>query len=181
MLRLLLFFIFVLFSGIGKAEVDQSNYQLEVALLYKISKFIYWPNELKKTSGHESFNICVLHNLDLVSSLKVLNNHTIKSLPIKSFHFNFSSEVSQQCHVLFIDPSRKPYLPLIFKQLLNSPILTISTMPDFAKLGGMIESSISSTPININLQTIQTSNIQVDSSLLGIANIVSTPNSTDNK
>ena len=165
-MRFFLFFILIMFSGAGQGEVD---HQLEVALIYKISKFIHWPDEQKKT---ESFNICVLHHVELVSSLNVLKSRTIKSLPIKISYFDFSSEISPKCQVLFIPSSRKPYLSLIFKQLKNQPILTISTLDGFAKLGGMVESSISSNPIDINLEKVKASNLAVDSSLLSLANIV---------
>ena len=120
----------------GSILDEQSNYQLEVALIYKIAKFIYWPDETNKQMSPEYFNICVLQNLDIYSALNVLRSRTIKSLPIKISHYDFSSEVSSQCRILFIPSSRKPYLQLIFKQLKNNSILTLSTLPDFAKQGG---------------------------------------------
>ena len=159
------------------------EHKLEAALIYKISKFVFWP---KEAPIQGAFGICILGSSSMFDSLAILKKRTIKKYPIKTYLLNFSKEVDKKCQILFVDPSRKAFVKIIVKQLdaLNKnqqAILTLSTLPNFAKQGGMIEFSIDKKPISfyVNLAQTKKATFEISSTLLKIATIVSNEVSKD--
>lgn len=148
-------------------------YKLETALIYKLSKFVSWPEN--NTQSIENFGLCVLGNKDLVDALAILKSRKIHNLSIQIHHLDFSTEVHDQCRVLFIDPSRKAHLAIIFKQIANKSILTLSSLPGFAQSGGIIEFSLFTQPIQftINNHKAKKYHLSINSALLNMSKLIS--------
>jgi len=168
-IRSILLIILMFFSGTGSCSSD--DYKLEVALIYKISKFVYWPNGVTNNLLNDHFGVCVLGNESLTEKLAILKKRKIKSFPVEVYSINYSDEINSQCQVLFIDPSRKAFIEVILKQLESQAILTLSTFPGFAESGGMIEfnSKMDSIGFTINLDKIKYADLDINSALLNFA------------
>ena len=153
---IVLFLFSVLWTVVGASE-----YKLEIALVYKVSKFVYWPE--KSLSEQASFGVCILGNTHKGKAFFILQKRKIKSLPIKIYNLNYSDEIDSQCQVVVIDPSRNVYLDIILKEIIKKPLLTLSSMEGFAKKGGMIEFLVKTKPIKfaINLDKLKSSGIDV--------------------
>lgn len=170
------FVLFYMLFFSAAQGIFASDYKFEVALIYKLSKFVHWPEAVENNLFNNQFGICVLGNADLAKQLLILKKRTIKSYPIYIYNLNYSDEVKTQCQVVFIDPSRKAFIHVIVNHLQNKPTLTLSTLANFAASGGMIEFTTHSKPIGftINLHKIKESELEINSALLKMATLVST-------
>ena len=76
--------------------------------------------------------------------------------------------------MLYIGASSEQNFTEILKMVRNKPILTISEIDNFARSGGIIELNHQKgqTSIIINLETARTSNLELSSRLLMLADII---------
>lgn len=157
--------------GTFAANVSASQYKLEVALIYKLAKFVHWPAPV---NHKPDFGVCVLGNPQMKPALMILAQRKLKSKPIKISQIKYSEQATEQCQVIFIDPSRQAFLKYIFQQLKDKPVLLLSTSQGFAEEGGMIEFSIQSKPIQfvVNLAKIKQAGLEVSAPLLKLATVI---------
>lgn len=77
----------------------------------------------------------------------------------------------RKCHVLFICPSEKPFLPRLMPHLQESGILTVGDVPAFLETGGVINLLIEEKKVRfeINLAAAARARLSIRSSLLRLA------------
>jgi hypothetical protein len=77
----------------------------------------------------------------------------------------------QKCHVLFVCPSEKSFLPRILSPLRDSGVLTIADVPSFLEAGGVINLLIEDKKIRfeVNLAAAARGRLVIRSSLLRLA------------
>jgi hypothetical protein len=175
-LQLLLFVLLLVYATLpcfGQAGSDLGA-RVKAAYIYNFTKFIYWD----MGSGDALTGPITIFVLgtdpigDLLEdfSKKQISDHPLIVKKIATETNDFSS-----CHLFFITQSAKQQLPSVFRRLLGTNILTVSDIPGFARLGGMIGFVIEDgrVKIEINLPAINNAGLKISAKLLEIAKIVS--------
>jgi hypothetical protein len=162
----------VFVAGNGHAADSQpTEYQLKAAYIYHFAQFVEWPRAAF-TDTNSPLIIGVLgdnpfgDNLQKTVQGKILDNHPII---VKEFHS--ASEVTNNCHILFISSSEKKRLPEIFSVLDSRSILTVSELDHFNENGGMINFVLVDTKIRfqINETTAEKAGLKMSFQLLRLA------------
>lgn len=149
------------------------EYKIKVALIYKLSKFIVWPDHSTNNTG-DKFNICLLGEDDFGVALDALAGRKATGRSIQVRRFSQSESISTDCKILFISESKRTFLTPILTSLGRQSILTLSDMEGFAQQGGMIQFTRGKRRIGfkINLASVRQSNIKIAAALLDLATIV---------
>jgi len=158
---------------------SKSVFDVKAAYLYNFIKFISWPsiesasttdNQINKASV---FNLCLLGEDPSYKKLSLLDKRPIHghTLTIKSIP-KFSP--SDDCKVLYIGASEERFLNNILPRIHSTPILTLSSIPNFANLGGTIGFITLGNVVrfNINLKQAEATQLSISSKLLELANKV---------
>lgn len=162
------------------ADAVSAEYKLKAALIYKLTRFIEWPEtyssiypQNKPAQNH--FGLCVLGRNDFGSALDALNGRKVGTAIISVKHFKQSDSISRFCQLVFISDSKQAFLKAILFSISQYPILTIGDSPGFAKKGGMIQLVHGDKRIgfNINLQRTNASGLKISAPLLELSTIVS--------
>lgn len=148
------------------------EYQIKAALLYKLTKFIQWP-EHALPDADMPLGICVFGEDPFGSSLDALANKTVRGSKIIIKRIQQTSQL-HGCHVLFVSTAEKQKLVSILHAINNLPILAVSDIERFAQQGGMIGLVTVNNKIHfeINIQAAKQAQLKISAQLLELATIV---------
>jgi hypothetical protein len=143
--------------------------QVKSAYLYNFGKFVEWP--ANSSSSEEYFNICVLGDEAFGSTLETtIAQESIKGQKVLVKRIAKAQE-APGCRILFISVSQQGHLKEILTELDNTSILTVSDMPEFARLGGMIQFVVQANKVRfeVNLTSAERTGLTLSSQLLQVA------------
>ncbi len=151
------------------------EYKLKAALLYKLTKFIDWPQSGKQ--AQTEFNICVLGDKDFADALEPLTRRKVSTQSIAIHYFTRSDAINQQCHILYITDSRRAFLDNILGSINRQGCLTVSDIRDFAEKGGVIELTQGKNKFGfkINLSQAKQAEITLAAPLLELSTVINQP------
>lgn len=149
-----------------------SEYAVKSALLLKLSRFVYFPQE----QDDQQRQLCVLGQNPFGNILDQLNQASDAANQLR-LQFLSSAQQARTCHFVFISQSERRRLSAILKQLEDQALVTISDIRGFARNGGMIELSLASdsdTQLNIfiNRQAARQQGMGFNAQLLRLATLV---------
>ena len=155
------------------ANLVTSEYRLKAALIYKLTRFVEWP---EGEFDHDAFDVCLLGHDSFGGALDALEGRKVRSLRIRIRRFVQSESVSASCRILFISDSKRPFLENILNALSHRPTLTIGDMRGFAEKGGIIEFVQEGKRLGfkINLAQANAAGLRLAAPLLELATIVKT-------
>lgn len=167
------FILIVLFSFPINADNTTDEQKIKAALLLKLTHFIDWPKSSQNNSAG-SFKICVLGQNEFGSALNLLNGKKVNELSVVTERFNNSQSIINNCQLVFISESKRPFLTSILNKFDRAPVLTISDSKQFAEKGGMIQLVTKNKHISfkINLKKAEASGLKISSTLLQLSTIV---------
>jgi len=159
---------FALCGSIGRAQ-DVTEPSLKAAFVYNFAKFTEWPQDV--LSGGAPFNACVLGDAPIGDALersvkgRQLGGRTIAVLrvapdgPLKS------------CHLLYMSGLKTAQIVTVVEALRGVPVLTISDVDDFARLGGIAHVFVENGKMrfDLNLELAKRARLQLSSKLLVLA------------
>jgi len=147
----------------------RSEQDVKAAYLYNFIKFIAWP----ETHTDQNLRLCLLGDDSINDKLTLLDQRPIRGKPLQVEAISTTSNLLE-CTVLFIGHSESKFLPDILEEVSESPVLTISSMDNFANDGGMIGFITHGNIIRFDINLKQASNTQlsISSKLLELANKV---------
>jgi uncharacterized protein DUF4154 len=143
--------------------------QVKSAYLYNFGKFVEWP--AKATSVGEFFPICALGDDNFGSTLET----TIAGESINGKKVLVKRVAKPQdalsCRILFISSSQQSRVKEILAELDNTSVLTVSDMPEFTQLGGMIQFVVEANKVRfeVNLTSAERTGLTLSSELLKVA------------
>lgn len=149
--------------------------ELKGALLYKLSNFVYWPEDAANTD--RPFGLCLLGASGLEPVLPRLRGLTVQNRPLHVHLAPFSEDVGPLCQAVYIARDQQPYLSLILSKWADRPLLTMSDIEGFARLGGMIEFNLQRKPValTINPNRAKRAHIGIAAQLLSLATLIQSP------
>ncbi len=174
--RLCLMLLLLLAIDPRWALAVSSEYKLKAALIYKLTRFVEWPENMPRRSD---FGICILGRDDFGSAVDALESRQVGGLPIRIRRLVQSEAVDEHCQILFVSESKRPFLRSILASLEGRPILTIGDVEGFAHKGGMIEFIRGRKRIGfrINLRQATRAGLKLSAPLLELSTIVETTTS----
>lgn len=114
-----------------------SESKLKAALVYKISAYVSWPQDIHSGAEQLSFNVCGLGETALDGALESLSGRETKGRAIRYRNVAAEQLADADCHLLFVPPDQD--LAAALEYIADRAILTIGEEQDFALSGGMIE------------------------------------------
>jgi hypothetical protein len=148
-----------------------SEYALKSALLFKLPQFVYRP-ELDRSAP---LSICVLGNNPFGNLLERLAQAPVDGRPVRTVRLEGLREASA-CEFVFISRSEANGLDGVLRRLGSYPVVTVSDIEGFARLGGMVELALgdegSAIRILINRRAAQRQSIEFNAQLLRLAKVV---------
>ena len=163
---------FSLLAG-GSAQTQRpSEYDVEAAYLLNFLKFVQWPASLAGPS--DSVPICVLGHDPFGAALdRIVSGEQIDGKNVVVRRLSKAADVDG-CRVLFIDSSQSAQLPMTMASLNDTPVLTVSEIPDFVSRGGIIQFVLKQDRVRfeVNLFNAQRIGLTLSSQLLNVASAV---------
>ncbi len=147
---------------------------IKAAFIYNFAKFTTWPSAA--FPGPEApLRICALGTDSLQQALSLLEDKAIRGRKPEISQLLWPDE-ARLCHVLFVGAAAEARLQEILQLLDGLPVLTVSDMPDFARLGGVIglETVQNKIRFKANIDAARNAGLSLSSKLLRLARLVKT-------
>lgn len=150
--------------------------EIKAAYLYHILNFVVWPSESFPKQG-EDFEVCLLADEKFEQTLKPIEKKPVKGRTIRVRKL-VNIELPLACHLLFIQSEQAIDLKKILFSANQNNILTLGDAQRFVEQGGMIGfvNFQDRVRLEVNLQTINQTDLKVSAKLLEIALHVIGPN-----
>ena len=147
------------------------EYKVKAAYVYKILKFVSWPED--HNDSELQVVVCLLGNGNLVNILDPEHGlpHHESNIEIKTID---ADHLQTGCAVAVIGTSESWHLKKILDSVNRMNVLTISDIPEFPRRGGIIGFRIESGKVRLEINNGQAkkSGIQLSSKLLEVASVI---------
>lgn len=130
----LVIFLISMLGGLATAfgHADLKPHQVKAAYLYQISKFVFWPEELKKNA--DAFHLCQLGADSYDGMLQKMQGRKVFKKPIKVRQVS-SLEMASTCHLLVISDPEKLKKKQLTDWLDTHSVLTVVDGNEHASKG----------------------------------------------
>ncbi len=166
--------LFMMSAHLCVAASRYKEDEIKAVLIYHFAKFIDWPPEaLPPTSFGEvtpEFTLCIFGTGLLDNALATIRGKPVKGRPLVIRHVNRPAQL-QTCHTLFISASAFALADPLLTYAKNLPIVTISDLAGFARMGGMFNFIRSNDTIGfeVNPEAARRVGLTIRSKLLRLA------------
>jgi hypothetical protein len=148
--------------------------QLKAVLLFRLTQFVQWPESRFETPD-SPIVIGLLGKDPFGESLRIaVRGETAQNRPITILPLE-RTEQAKSCHIVFISQSEAARVRQITTALAGNPILTVSDVENFVRVGGgMVRfyTEQNKVKLRINNETAKAAGLVLDSRLLRMAEIV---------
>lgn len=126
----------VLASVVSAVAQDVSAPALKAAFVYQMPKFIEWPTGFLSTGS--AFSACILGDPSMADEFeRITKGLDYNGHPIAVSRLSAGASV-QGCHSLYLS-SGTPKIAALVADLQDRPVLTVSDIEGFTKLGGIAQ------------------------------------------
>lgn len=149
------------------------DYNTKAVFLYNFTQFVEWPATAYQ-NAEAPFVIGVLGEDPFGPVLDtIVFEEKVKSHPIVVQRYQNVKDI-KNCHILYISNKESDKLKEILPALPSKNILTVSDIPDFATMGGIIRfmTKENKVKLQINLSASKEADLSISSKLLQVADIV---------
>lgn len=148
-----------------------SEYAIKAALVFKIAKFVTWP-EQAFTSLSEPLSVCVPENNPIAPALSSLSGKPIHG---RAFSVRYVGEypvISSDCQILLVTNSKRQ--TAFLEAVANQPVLTIVDNDQFKGRNGIIGLGINQNRVQfeIDIAASQNAGLDISAQLLQLAKIM---------
>lgn len=163
----------LVFSSSKAAEF--AEHEIKAVFLYNFPNFIRWP-DISFKNDNDAFVYCALDAGDaVIKTLSTLiEGEDVQGRAIKLLAPVLKSEIDH-CQILYIGIdsfySREDWVTSFIQQRLSIPVLTVSDLNEFSRMGGIIELAEQKGKIIpvINTDRLKQSGLKASSKLLRMA------------
>jgi len=145
--------------------------KVKAAYIYQFTQFVSWPDTA--VAADTPFTICVLGDAPVGNELKPLESRQVNGRPIK-IRYPKNLKAAASCQILYLAETKQQQLRNMLKRFFEQPILTISSLPNFATRGGIIGfvTTKKRVRMEINRTAARRANIQLSAKLLEVARVI---------
>ena len=149
------------------------EYELKAVLIYKVAKFVRWPEGTFPAAG-SNLHLCVLGHDDFGPSLDAMTGQKLQGQVVSVERLPGNPPLAVNCQIIFVSRSESANLPALLGSLASQPVLTISDIEGFANQGGMIELATTDSKIHfqINPAASRRAGLEIGAQLLQLATLV---------
>ncbi len=157
----------------ANADSPDAEYQIKIALIYKLTKFVTWP-EGTFTADDQPFSLCVLGRDPFGHALDALSTRQVRGHPISAARHARIQTGAANCDLVFVADSQRQTLDAALEGMRQRPILTVSDIPGFAEQGGMVEITRDDKRLRfrINLAAAAGAGLRIAAPLLDLSDVV---------
>ena len=158
--------------GAALAETAASEYSVKAAIIYKIAKFVAWP-DAAFSSRTEALPVCLSESDPIGPAMDALSGKVVRGRPIAIKRLNEISAVEHECRILYLGQNAKISHTKLVKNVANSPILTVGDTDDFVDMGGIVTLEIEKSRVQfaINVAASERAGLNISAQLLQLANL----------
>jgi hypothetical protein len=151
---------------------DVTELSLKAAFIHNFLKFTEWPRDVLAPGA--PLNACVLGDAAFGDVLEnYVKGHAVGGHEIVVSRLAADAK-PRLCHLLYVSGIAAKQAAQIVAALNNAPMLTLSDIDPFARIGGMAQLYVQDGRIRfkVNLDTTKRSRLQFSSKLLSLATFV---------
>lgn len=149
--------------------------RIKAAYLLNFARFVTWPDTAFESSV-SPIVLCVLGNGPIDKALPTIQYKRVQNRPLVIRRILTLKELTP-CHMLFVGETEAHHVLQVLSELKTRPILTVSSLPEFARRGGMLAFIRVDNKIRFeaNITTTRQAGLSISSRLLKLARLVSNP------
>ena len=153
-------------------EQTASEYAVKAAIVYKIAKFVSWPEDAFPADT-DALSICLPAADPIGPAMDALTGKTVQGRNIEIHRFEDTATIANDCAILFLSESVKLPRPSLVSDVAYSPVLTIGDSADFVDIGGIITLEIQNNRVQfaINVGASERAGLGISAQLLQLATI----------
>jgi hypothetical protein len=159
----------VALAGSFARAQDVTEPSLKAAFVYNFAKFTEWPQDV--LAGPATFNACVLGDGPISDALersvkgRQLGGRAIAVMRVAP------ESLLKSCHLLYIAGLKPAQLAAVVESIRGVPVLTISDIDDFARVGGIAHVFVENGKMrfDLNHEAAKRARLQLSSKLLVLA------------
>ena len=156
-----------------QAEAENSaasEYAVKAALVFKIAKFVTWPEQAFGGLS-EPLSVCVHENNPLAPALSTLDGKPIHGRPFSVRYLGNDPVVSTDCQILLITQAAIKRQTTLLKSVSTEPVLTIIDSDQFRSKGGIIGLGVRQNRIQfeIDIAASESAGLEISAQLLELA------------
>ena len=154
------------------ADTTVSEYSVKAAIIYKIAKFVAWP-ENSFSSSNDPLLVCFPDADPMGPALDSLAGKIVWGRPIAIKRLDEKSTVETDCKILFLSQTANTSQMKLVSNVANAPVLTIGDNHDFVDMGGIVSLEIERSRVQfaINIAASERAGLNISAQLLQLANI----------
>ena len=158
-------------TSVVLAKEHISAAKIKAAYINQFSHFVHWP----EAGSIKNISICILGTEEVSKELQPLTQLTDNDFSIKLHKVTALGKI-EHCNMLYIAKSESGNLKAVLGYVGEKPVLTISSINDFAREGGMIGFVISASKVRleINPGIVKRSGLKISARLLEVSRIIET-------
>lgn len=156
----------------SNADTPASEYAVKAAIVYKIAKFVSWPQSGAVKDGNV-LSICLAANDPITPSIEALSGEQIHGRDIVVRRLTSAEAAIDDCEIVYLSRPTAEKHGALLDRLAEAPVLTIGDSGSFTKSGGIIALEIRQSRIRfaINVRASQRAGLDISAQLLQLANI----------
>lgn len=167
--RLFLVLCLSISTCFGYADDVSNEYRVKAAMIYKLAKFVFWPED-----DQAQLRVCALGRDVFGSALGALEGKQVRGASLAVDRPEDMEIAAESCDVIFIADDMMDELDAILRPLGGRPVLTIGDGSSFAQRGGIIELANQNNRIKIiiNQTSAKLSGLKISAPLLDLATVI---------
>lgn len=154
------------------AQGANPEYALKAALIYKLLKFVDWPDQVF-ADATQPIALCVVGGDPFEGSLHALSSRQVHGRKLDVRIVGHAPEATA-CQAVFVVAGKPEQVDDHLKELAGRPILTIGDREGFADRGGVVEIAQRGSRLSfvINIDAARRAALRLAAPLLALATVV---------
>jgi hypothetical protein len=144
---------------------SMAEYRVKAAYIFNFAKYVDWP-----VADSKQFQVCSAGRDDLGGALSALDNRLAQGRAIQ-VRQNVAMDQLKDCQIIFVGERDSKLLTSVIRQMWGTPVLIVSDNQQAAEAGAHITlaSAEDRVEFDVNLATLQRSNLKASSQMLKLA------------
>jgi len=155
------------------SDVSASEYAVKAAILYKITKFVNWPDDAF-AKVDDDLSICLAKDSPFGSAMQSLHGRSVRGRNIRVIRIGAFDRSNFNCQIIFIGQADEKKARTILSQITGQPILTVGEGDSFVERGGIISLQVEKSHVSfaINIKASNQAGLDISAQLLQLATII---------
>lgn len=151
----------------------EAERQVRAQFVYNFANFVEWPDDAFAAEG-APIKICLFGKVHFASYLYTFSGTLIGDRPLLVEQADEVDQIRSGCHVLYVGDDQRVRLPLFWKQIQYTYVLSIGERSGFADKGGIINilRTRDRVQFDINIENAILNGLFLDSDLLALARAI---------